>query len=99
MVQWTISSNERRELGRAAGVRYRTVMNPEDFIRANSVLTAPPLVPELQLYLATEIVPLWRKTEEELHAMGVPPPFWAFAWAGGQALARYILDHPEIVRG
>ena len=74
-------------------------MDPDDFIRANAVLTAPPLVPELRLYLATEVVPLWRKTEEELEAMGVPPPYWAFAWAGGQALARYVLDNPQIVRG
>ena len=56
-------------------------------------------MPELRLHLATEVVPLWRKTEEELEAEGIPPPFWAFAWAGGQALARYVLDHPEIVRG
>jgi predicted nicotinamide N-methyase len=74
-------------------------MTPEDFIRANAVLIAPKLVPELQLYLATELVPLWRKTEEELHAMGVPPPYWAFAWAGGQALARYVLDNPALVAG
>src|ERR1700742_3817008 len=74
-------------------------MTPEDFIRANAVLMAPPLVPELRLHLATEIVPLWRKTEEELKEMGVPPPYWAFAWAGGQALARHVLDNPDIVRG
>jgi predicted nicotinamide N-methyase len=74
-------------------------MTPEDFIRANAELMPPPLVPEIRLYLATEVVPLWRKTEEELEQMGVPPPYWAFAWAGGQALARYILDHPDIVRG
>jgi predicted nicotinamide N-methyase len=74
-------------------------MNPSDFIRANAVLIAPPLVPELRLHLATEVVPLWRKTEEELHEMGVPPPYWAFAWAGGQALARYVLDNPSLVRG
>jgi len=74
-------------------------MTPEDFIRANAELISPPLVPEIRLYLASEVVPLWRKTEEELNAMGVPPPYWAFAWAGGQALARYILDHPETVRG
>lgn len=74
-------------------------MSPDDFIRANAQLAAPPLVPELRLYLATDVVPLWRKTEEELQAMGVPPPFWAFAWAGGQALARYVLDNPGIVRG
>lgn len=59
----------------------------------------PPLVPELILHLASEIVPIWRKTEEELAAEGVPPPFWAFAWAGGQALARHVLDNPAIVRG
>jgi predicted nicotinamide N-methyase len=70
-----------------------------DFIRANSTLIAPPLVPELRLHLATEVVPLWRKTEEELHEMGVPPPYWAFAWVGGQALARYVLDNQELVAG
>ncbi len=72
---------------------------PEDFIRANTRLEAPPLVPEVQLHLASEVVPLWEATEEELAATGLPPPFWAFAWAGGQALARYLLDHPEVVRG
>ena len=70
---------------------------PRDFILANTTLIAPPLVPEIKLYLATEVVPLWRKTEEELEAEGIPPPFWAFAWAGGQALSRYILDNPESV--
>jgi predicted nicotinamide N-methyase len=68
------------------------------FIRANTELLHPPLVPEIALHLASEIVPIWRKTEEELAAGGVPPPFWAFAWAGGQALARWVLDHPESVR-
>jgi predicted nicotinamide N-methyase len=67
------------------------------FIRANAALIAPPLVPEIRLHLATEVVPLWRKTEEELEAEGVPPPYWAFAWAGGQALSRYVLDHAETV--
>jgi len=74
-------------------------MSPAEFIRANTELLSPPLVPEVELHLATEIVPLWRKSEEELAAMGVPPPYWAFAWAGGQALARYILDNPAIVAG
>ena len=74
-------------------------MNPADFIRANTALIAPPLVPEIKLYLATEVVPLWRATEEELEKIGVPPPYWAFAWAGGQALARYVLDHPSLVAG
>src|SRR5690606_15633917 len=72
---------------------------PEDFIRANTRLEAPPLVPEVKLHLASEVVPLWEATEEELAQQGLPPPFWAFAWAGGQALARYLLDHPETVRG
>ncbi len=58
-----------------------------------------PLVPEISLYVAHEAVPLWQKTEQELGEMGLPPPFWAFAWAGGQALARYILDNPAVVRG
>jgi predicted nicotinamide N-methyase len=69
------------------------------FIRANTRLLAVPHAPEIRLYLADEATALWEKTEEELGAMGLPPPFWAFAWAGGQALARYILDDPEIVRG
>jgi len=68
-----------------------------EFIRANTELAAPPLVPEIDLHLATEVVPLWRKTEEQLQAEGVPPPYWAFAWAGGQALARYVLDHRDVV--
>ena len=74
-------------------------MSPEQFILDNTQLMAPPLVPEIQLHLATEVVPLWRKTEEELAAEGVPPPYWAFAWAGGQALSRYILDNPDVVAG
>jgi predicted nicotinamide N-methyase len=74
-------------------------MTPERFITTNAALIAPPLVPEIKLYLATEVVPLWRATEEELEKNGVPPPYWAFAWAGGQALARYILDNPDLVRG
>jgi predicted nicotinamide N-methyase len=69
------------------------------FIRDNTTVMAPPLVPEVRLHLAHEAVPLWQKTEEELGQMGLPPPFWAFAWAGGQALARFIMDQPEIVRG
>jgi len=74
-------------------------MTPADFIKANSGLMAPPLVPEIKLHLATEVVPLWRATEEELAEAGLPPPYWAFAWAGGQALARYVLDHPALVQG
>lgn len=69
------------------------------FIRANTRLQAPPHVPEIMLHLADEAVPLWRRTEEELGEIGLPPPFWAFAWAGGQALARYLLDTPGTVAG
>jgi len=56
-------------------------------------------VPEIHLHLATEITPIWQATEETLARSGLPPPFWAFAWAGGQALARYLLDHPAEVAG
>lgn len=68
-------------------------MSRAEFIRHNTSVMAPPLVPEIKLHLAHEAVPLWQKTEEELGEMGLAPPFWAFAWAGGQALARYVLDH------
>ncbi|HTW52046.1 MAG TPA: 50S ribosomal protein L11 methyltransferase [Stellaceae bacterium] len=73
--------------------------DPETFIRANTAVGSPPLVPEIRLHLATEVTPIWQATEESLARFGTPPPFWAFAWAGGQALARYILDHPETVAG
>jgi predicted nicotinamide N-methyase len=69
------------------------------FVRANTALESPPLVPELKLHLASEVTALWQATEEWLTATGLPPPYWAFAWAGGQALARHILDHAELVRG
>lgn len=76
-----------------------TPANAPDFIAANTRLQAVPHAPEISLWLADEITPLWRLTEEELGAMGLPPPFWAFAWAGGQALARWLLDHPAEVAG
>ncbi len=69
-----------------------------DFILANTSLQAPPHVPEIRLHLADEAHDLWHKTEEELATIGLPPPFWAFARAGGQGVARYILDHPETVK-
>lgn len=69
------------------------------FIRAHTAWLAVPHAPEISLYLADEITAIWKKTEEDLEKIGLPPPFWAFAWAGGQSLARYILDHPAIVRG
>jgi predicted nicotinamide N-methyase len=73
--------------------------DPAVFIRANTALIHPPLVPELKLHLATDAVLLWQMTESELEITGMPPPFWAFAWAGGQALARFIIDTPETVGG
>ncbi|WP_442581383.1 class I SAM-dependent methyltransferase [Mesorhizobium sp. ASY16-5R] len=69
------------------------------FILANTALIAPPHVPEIRLRLADEAHDLWHRTEEELEAIGLPPPFWAFAWAGGQGLARHVLDNPATVRG
>ena len=71
----------------------------QDFIRANTALIAPPHVPEIVLHLADEAHDLWQRTEEELEAIGLPPPFWAFAWAGGQGLARYLLDNPASAAG
>lgn len=76
-----------------------TPANAPEFIAANTRLQTVPHAPEISLWLADEITPLWRLTEEELGAMGLPPPFWAFAWAGGQALARWLLDHPAEVAG
>jgi predicted nicotinamide N-methyase len=70
-----------------------------EFILASTALIAPPHVPEIRLHLAHEAYDLWRRTEEELQEIGLEPPFWAFAWAGGQGLARYVLDHREIVAG
>ena len=69
------------------------------FIRANTRVKPVPHVPEIMLHVADEAVPIWQNTEAELEAIGLPPPYWAFAWAGGQALARYVLDHPDVMRG
>jgi predicted nicotinamide N-methyase len=69
------------------------------FIRTNTAIATPPLVPEIRLHLATEITPIWQASETALARANVPPPFWAFPWAGGQALARYVLDNPAMVAG
>ena len=71
--------------------------DPAGFIRANTRLLPVPYAPEIRLHVADEATVLWQKTEEELDAIGLPPPFWAFAWAGGQALARYVLDNPALL--
>lgn len=68
------------------------------FIAAHTALTAPPHVPEIRLHLADEATELWHATEAELDELDLPPPYWAFAWAGGQALARYVLDDPWVVK-
>src|SRR5262249_59181936 len=57
-----------------------------------------PRVPEILLHQASEPIGLWQRTEQAAGRAGLEPPFWAFAWAGGQALARYLLDHPEVAR-
>lgn len=75
------------------------VKDPETFIRDHTTVARAPLVPEIALHLATEITPIWQASEAWLAREGIEPPFWAFAWPGGQALARHVLDHPEAVRG
>ena len=75
------------------------ISDPTAFILANTRLQLVPHAPEISLWLADEVTPIWRLTEEELGEMGLPPPFWAFAWAGGQGLARWLLDNPAEVAG
>jgi len=73
--------------------------DPEAFIRANTAIGTPALVPEIKLHLASEVTPLWHATEATLEQSQLPPPYWAFAWPGGQALARHLLDHPKRIAG
>ena len=75
------------------------ITDPAAFILANTRVQPVPHAPEISLWLADEVTPIWRLTEEELGEMGLPPPFWAFAWAGGQALARWLLDNSDEVAG
>ncbi len=88
----------------ATGQARRAGTAESAFIRANTTLAAPPLLPEIRVYRARDAIELWERTEQQAAAPGeakpeLPPPFWAFPWAGGQALARYLLDHPGRVRG
>jgi predicted nicotinamide N-methyase len=76
-----------------------SIADKDAFIRAQTRLLPVPHAPEISLHIADVATELWSKTEDELGEIGLPPPFWAFAWAGGQALARYLLDHPDSVRG
>jgi predicted nicotinamide N-methyase len=75
------------------------VNDAEKFIRAHTLPMRAPLVPEITLHFATEITPIWQATEDWLREHDLSPPFWAFAWPGSQALARYVLDHPHLVAG
>ncbi|MBP0465106.1 methyltransferase [Roseomonas sp. PWR1] len=74
-------------------------MTAEDFVRAHTIVATAPLVPEIRLHLASEITPIWQASEEWLKARNIEPPFWAFAWPGGQATARLLLDEPARVAG
>lgn len=69
------------------------------FVRAHTALTRVPFVPEIRLHTATDLTPLWRATQAWLGTFGLEVPFWCVPWAGGQALARWVLDHPDVVRG
>jgi len=75
------------------------IEDPAGFIRRETRIKPVPHAEEIRLHLADEAMDLWQKTEEELGDLGLAPPFWAFAWAGGQGLARYILDTPDLVAG
>jgi predicted nicotinamide N-methyase len=93
---------ERRGAARHAGsvtLATRTDAGDRAFVRAHTTLRRPPLLPEVALWLAGEVVPLWEATERRLGVTGTDPPFWGYAWAGGQAVARYVLDHPAEVAG
>ena len=74
-------------------------MNHRDFILGHTELIAPPACPELRFHLASEVTPLWQATEDYLAKRNVDPPYWAFPWVGGQALARHVLDNPDLVSG
>jgi len=74
-------------------------VTPEEFVASQTVIARAPLVPEIALHLASEITPIWQATEAWLAEQNIEPPFWAFAWPGGQALARAVLDDPKLVAG
>lgn len=77
----------------------RALDDPAGFIRSQTALQQAAMVPELQLWLASEITPIWEATEAVLERIGIDPPYWAFCWPGGQAVARYMLDNPAVVLG
>jgi predicted nicotinamide N-methyase len=75
------------------------VTDADAFVRRHTAQGQAPLVPELTLWLASEITPIWQATEDWLAEQNIAPPFWAFAWPGGQATARHLLDHPDLAAG
>lgn len=77
----------------------RSHPDPDAFIRGHTALERPALVPELRLWMATEYLPIWQATEDWLEANNVDPPYWAFCWPGGQAVARHLLDNAALVTG
>lgn len=94
----TVSAPEGAMRGAAAGASL-AADHADVFIRENCSLRPVPLVPAIMLHLADDPFRVWEEAEHAAHGTELPPPFWAFAWAGGQAMARYILDHPEVVAG
>jgi predicted nicotinamide N-methyase len=79
--------------------RLTTPEERRSFIQAQTTIATPPLIPEIKLHLATEITPIWQATEATLEANDLPPPYWAFAWPGGQALTRFLMDQRQWIRG
>lgn len=76
----------------------RAPQDPAGFIRTYTALGTPAMVPELKLWLAAEYLPIWQATEDWLDKQNLDPPYWAFCWPGGQAVARYLLSHPDMIR-
>ena len=74
-------------------------LSDEAFVRKETSPALVPSVPEVRLYMADDAIALWERTESARGEIGLPPPFWAFAWAGGTGVARYVLDHPGTVAG
>jgi len=87
------------EASRSAGSRENNSVTPMSFVRSSTRLATVPFVPEISLYQADDIYALWAQTERHLGRAGLSPPFWGVPWPGGQALARYLLDHPAMVAG
>lgn len=82
--------------GLQSGVRR---ISPAEFVLAHTSVRRPPYVPEVRLHLADDSIELWEQTQVAVDQGQLPPPFWAFVWAGGQALARHLLDDPQVARG